>query len=452
MDVTGTDPRARTGLFLWPWATTGYSNMNSSNTGGTNIQATPPLGLSSPSTGSFEQGIQMQHQQQNQSQQQDSSLESFYSRLPYSAGGAVPSLQQMQQHQRQQREAAVAAAQAISEMQGQQQGLQQSSRMGPISSQASQSHSQIPTQPPPPPPQFDQRSGQLMNGRQAQATINSASSSPLNNSAYHNPSLSPNSQNQHQPHQQSQQQQQQFQRHYSSAGSLQNVTGASPLDGRISSSASPSGSSVAPSYSLKRSSNDFNSATAMALALQAVAKGDRQMPPPPPSLSMHNSSTSNQPVDHLQGGDMFSSMNSTNYLFQPPNMSKGSGGNSGGGIHSRSSSEAAAQMAAAMVANEMGMDPRSTGSAHPLSGLHAAGGFLPDFLSSSSTAMGDTKMDPSGGVGLRGPFDGPPTMSGGLGMMEGLPGIYGHAAKGYKCKICQHVSQYSLYSFIYLII
>lgn len=190
----------------------------------------------------------------------------------------------------------------------------------------------------------------------------------------------------------------------------------------------------------------------MALALQAVAKGDRQMHPPTSTLSMHNSSTpSNQPVDHLQGGDMFSSMNSTNYLFQPPNMStKGpsgsnaASGSSAGGIHGRSSSEAAAaQMAAAMVANEMGMDPRSAhGGAHPLSGLHAAGGFLPDFLSSTSAmGGGDTKMDPSsGGVGLRGPFDGPPTMSGGLGVMEGLPGIYGHAAKGYKCKICQHVS------------
>lgn len=451
MDVTGTDPRARTGLFLWPWATTGYSNMNSSATGGANAQVTPPLGLSSPGTGSFEQGLQIHHQQQqqhHQSQQQDSSLESFYSRLPYSAGGAVPSLQQMQQHQRQQREAAAAAAQAISEMQGQQ---QQSGRMGPLSQANQQSQQQVP-QPPPPPPPFDQRSA-LMNGRQTQQqpTINSASSSPLNNSAYHNPPMSPNSQQQ--------QQQQQFQRHYSSAGSVHNVAGgtlgtsASPLNGRISSSASPSSSSVAPSYCLKRPSNEFSSATAMALALQAVAKGDRQMPPPPPSITMHNSGNSNQAVEHLQGGgvggDVFTSMNSTNYLFQSPAMSKGPGGvGGGGGIHGRNSSEAAA-MAAAMaaqaardVANEMVMDPR-VASSHPLSGFHAAGGFLPDFLSSSSVAtMGDTKMDHSG-VGIRGgigPFDGPPTMSGGLGMMDSLSGIYGHAAKGYKCKICQHVS------------
>nr|CDS30184.2 hypothetical protein HmN_000036200 [Hymenolepis microstoma] len=59
--TTGIDPRARTGLFLCPGATTGYSNMNSSNATGTNIQATPPLSLFSPGTGSIEQGIQMQH-------------------------------------------------------------------------------------------------------------------------------------------------------------------------------------------------------------------------------------------------------------------------------------------------------------------------------------------------------------------------------------------------------
>lgn len=443
MDVTGTDPRTRTGFFLWPWA--GYPNMAS--TSSANAQGTPPLGLSSHASGpSFEQGLQIHHHQQQQQQQQaqqpghqqDNSLESFYSRLPYSAG-AVPSLQQMQQHQRQQREAAAAAAVAavaVSEMQGQNQ-QQSSGRMSGLGA-VSQAPPQHP--PVPPPPQFDHRTA-LMNGRQQpQQSINSASSSPLNSSAYHNPSLSPNSQQQ-------QQQVHQFQRHYSSTGSLHNTAGggiglsgssASPLDGRISSSASPSGNSAATTYCLKRPPNEFNSATAMALALQAVAKGDRQMPPPPPphpsSMSISSSSATNTPaVDHLQGGgDVFSS---TNYLFQP-SVSKGHGG-----VHGRSSTEAAAMAAAmaAQAASEMGMDPRGSG-AHALSGLHAAGGFLPDFLSSSS-AMGDTKLEPSGSVGFRpGPFDGPPTMGGGIGMMDGLQGIYGHATKGYKCKICQHVS------------
>ncbi|VDD77296.1 unnamed protein product [Mesocestoides corti] len=430
MDVTGTDPRARTGLFLWPWAATGYPNMPSSNAGPINPQSTPPLGLSSPPMsggGGFEQGLQ--HQQQ----QQDTSLESFYSRLPYSAGGPVPSLQQMQQHQRQQREAAAAAAAvAVSEMQGinNQSGVNRMSATG----QHQPPHAPPlapPPPPPPPPPPFDQRT--LMNGRQQQQqqppTINSASSSPLNSGAYHNPPISPGAQQQ-------QVSQQQFQRHYSSTGSLQNAS-SSPLDGRISSSASPSVSS-APSYCLKRPSNEFNSATAMALALQAVAKGDRQMQPPPPMHVPPSSSV----AEHLQGGggpgggDVFASMNS-NYLFQP-SMSKGPGG----GLHGRGSTEAAA-MAAAMAAqaardaaNEMVVDPRSAAAGgHPL-GLHA-GGFLPDFLS------GETKLDPTGGVGLRGGFgsvDGTPTMGGGLGMMDGLPGIYGHAAKGYKCKICQHCS------------
>uniref|UniRef100_A0A5K3FUE8 Nuclear receptor domain-containing protein n=1 Tax=Mesocestoides corti TaxID=53468 RepID=A0A5K3FUE8_MESCO len=432
MDVTGTDPRARTGLFLWPWAATGYPNMPSSNAGPINPQSTPPLGLSSPPMsggGGFEQGLQ--HQQQ----QQDTSLESFYSRLPYSAGGPVPSLQQMQQHQRQQREAAAAAAAvAVSEMQGinNQSGVNRMSATG----QHQPPHAPPlapPPPPPPPPPPFDQRT--LMNGRQQQQqqppTINSASSSPLNSGAYHNPPISPGAQQQ-------QVSQQQFQRHYSSTGSLQNAS-SSPLDGRISSSASPSVSS-APSYCLKRPSNEFNSATAMALALQAVAKGDRQMQPPPPMHVPPSSSV----AEHLQGGggpgggDVFASMNS-NYLFQP-SMSKGPGG----GLHGRGSTEAAA-MAAAMAAqaardaaNEMVVDPRSAAAGgHPL-GLHA-GGFLPDFLS------GETKLDPTGGVGLRGGFgsvDGTPTMGGGLGMMDGLPGIYGHAAKGYKCKICQHGALY----------
>lgn len=162
---------------------------------------------------------------------------------------------------------------------------------------------------------------------------------------------------------------------------------------------------------------------------------------------MHISVNSNQAVEHLRRGgdegDSFTFMNSTNYLFQFPPMSKGPRGVGwGGGIHGSNSSEATAKAAqsARDVPNELVMNPR-VASSHPLSGFRAAGGFLPNFLSSSPATMGDTKMHNSG-AGIRcgiGPFDGPPTMSGGQGMMDGLSGIYGRAAEGCKCKICQHV-------------
>ncbi len=119
-------------------------------------------------------------------------------------------------------------------------------------------------------------------------------------------------------------------------------------------------------------------------------------------------------------------------------------------------------MAAAMAAqaardaSEMVMDPRGTMGRHPGGGvgggLHT-GGFLPDFLS------GETKLEPSGGLGMTGGLGGrggfgtaeTTPIGGGLGMMEGLPGIYGHAAKGYKCKICQHVSLLSCFTILCLI-
>ncbi|VDL89290.1 unnamed protein product [Schistocephalus solidus] len=544
MDVTGTDPRTRAGLFLWPWAATGYSNMSTNVANGvasTTAQSLPnapaaSLGLphvtQMTGPGMFGAGAGP-----GNSQPTDDAFESFYSRLSYSTSvhsSHMSSLQQqMQQREQRSCEAPNSDMQGtrVSMIQGQQ-SLQHQQQLRQQQHQTSGTLSGLHRgEQQQQGPFADQR---LMNGmmhrpsqQQAAAAIaaiasaaasrnsaaaavvaasaptaNSASSSPLNSGAFHNPPLSPQvpllHQHPHLGHPLHQQKQQQQQRPYSSTGSLHNVSTtvpSSPLDGRMSSSASPSVSSAAAggNYCLKRHPpNDFNSATAMALAV-AVAAGDRhaqmqQQQQQELSGGVVGSRSPPDQLHHTLGGhiastaDVFSAAagagpgpTPTQYLFPPSSPIKS---------FYRRPSEAAA-MAAAMAAQAardasggmnvhagVGGDRSMSMAAHQrLLGGH--GGFLlsnmgaaaaaaaaavsssahspldrvPDFLSDMrlgqetpvSTGTGGSLQQ--GGPGSNQSIGQSHSGLGGLTSetaLDTLPSLYGHAAKGYKCKICQH--------------